>query len=161
MEWACEMALRMKRKTSSRLREPTWVKTFWAAWAIWFVVGVSISFCSNTAYSQSYDYKVSTQLSLTASVVVIKATKGPLLWYQCINTGVADAWVQLFDTAAAITLGTTAPARSIPVAAGSSTGVVPPQPPWSANTSIQAAATTTQTGAAAPATALQCEFAYR
>jgi hypothetical protein len=54
---------------------------------------------------------------VNTSTKTIKSTAGVVVWAQCINTGSAVAYIQLFDVAGAVTLGTTVPKMSIGIPA--------------------------------------------
>lgn len=98
--------------------------------------------------------------ALTNAAVAVKAGKGAVCWYDLFNPSAADAYVQIFDKAAAdVAVGTDKPVLSIGIPAGGrasgtaeSTGFL---------TAIAAAATTTVEGAIAPATAIAANFGVR
>lgn len=103
------------------------------------------------------------QPSLTNSVVTIKGSKTPLIFYSCYNPNGSDVYVQLFDkaTSGAVTLGTTEANRVLIAPALSDTGPQQPAPPFAAKNGLQAAATTSSSGSTAPAGPINCEFGYR
>jgi len=115
------------------------------------------------AEAQQYDYVTSLQPSLTNSVVTIKASKAPLIYYSCYNPNGSDVFVQLFDKAdaAAATLGRTVASRVLISPALSDTGPQQLTPPFIAKNGLQVAATTTSNGSIAPSGPIDCEFAYR
>lgn len=79
---------------------------------------------------------------------------------QCTNADTTNwAYVQIFDTAGTVTVGTTANKQSygIPPAGGS---IVPTSPLLFVN-AIKVAATTTATGSTTAVTAVNCNFNYR
>jgi hypothetical protein len=101
----------------------------------------------------------SMQSALSTTVTTLKGAPGELGMWQCYNPAAAVSYVQVFDTAGAVTLGTTVPKFVIGV------------PTVTANTleaamgihfaaGIKVAATTTPTGSTAPATALVCSFGF-
>lgn len=137
--------------TRSRLLIPALVAAAFAAMLVAAKLGLA----------QPYDYRVSSNPALTNSAVVVKASPGPVLWYQCYNPNATVAYLQVFDSAGSVTVGTTTPARSFAVAPLSTTGPQPPSPPLSGSAGLQIAATTTPTGGTAPGTALQCDVAFR
>lgn len=113
--------------------------------------------------AQFLDWFVLPILSLTNSVQTVKSIAGPWLGYNCYNPNAAQAWVQIFDaaTSGAVTLGTTPPNRTIPLAPSTTTGQQVPSPPYSVLNGMQVAATTTQNGSTAPSAPVSCEFYYR
>jgi spermidine/putrescine-binding protein len=115
------------------------------------------------AVAQQYDYVTSFQPSLTNSVVTIKASKAPLIYYSCYNPNGSDVFVQIFDkpNSAAVALGTTAANRVLVAPALSGTGPQQLTPPFNAKNGLQVAATTTSSGSAAPSGPIDCEFGYR
>jgi len=118
---------------------------------------------SSKSNAQQYDYLVSMQPALTNSVVTIKGSKTPLLYYSCYNPSGLDAFVQLFDavSASAVRLGTTMPKRVLTAPGLSDTGPQQPTPPLSFSLGMQVAATSTSNGPAAPSSPISCEFGYR
>lgn len=103
---------------------------------------------------------------LSNSVMTVKGSAGELGAYHCLNQSGAVAYVQVFDaaTSGAVTLGSTIPVWSFGLPASSSLpggGNLE----WSNGvhfaSGIQVAATTTATGSTAPATAVDCNFAYK
>lgn len=115
------------------------------------------------ALAQSYDYLVRPLFGLTNSAQTIKATPGTLLWISCVNPNATAVFIQVFDSAGAVTVGTTAAKVSLRVAPTSSTGFVSPivTGPLFAAAGLQAAATLTASGASAPTTGVPCDFAVR
>lgn len=95
---------------------------------------------------------------LSTTVKTIKSSPGRVVVLDCVNPSAAAAYVQLFDVASgtAVTLGTTVPKASIGFQTLTARNVT-----LNINMllGIKAAATTTATGSAAPATALDCSFA--
>lgn len=103
---------------------------------------------------------------LSTTVTSVKNSAGELGSYHCLNQSGAVAYVQVFDAASAgaVTLGSTIPVLSFGLPAASSLpggGNLE----WSNGihfaSGIQVAATTTATGSSAPATAVDCNFAYK
>jgi len=103
------------------------------------------------------------QPSLSNSVVTIKGSKTPLIFYSCYNPNGSDVYVQLFDKASsgAVTLGTTVANRVLIAPALSDTGPQQLTPPFAAKNGLQVAATTSSSGSTAPAGPINCEFGYR
>ena len=97
---------------------------------------------------------------LTNSSVTVKAAAGELGAYHCLNPNTSAAYVQVFDTAGAVTVGTTTPVLSLGLPASSGGNLEWTMGLHFAN-AIKVAATTTATGATAPATAVDCNFAYK
>ena len=101
--------------------------------------------------------------ALSTTVTAIKSSAGgQLIMLQCGNTNTSEEYVQVFDvaTAGGVTLGTTTPTLSIPVAASNTGGLAISTIGIQFANGIQVAATTTATGSSAPATALDCNAAY-
>ena len=99
--------------------------------------------------------------ALTNSAVAIKASAGQLFMLQCGNTNASEYYVQIYNVAAgSVTVGTTAPTLSIPIAATSTGGFALSLQGLQFSTAISAAATTTATGGTAPGTALDCNAGY-
>lgn len=97
---------------------------------------------------------------LTNSAVAIKASAGGLYMLQCGNTNASEAYVQIYNIASgSVTVGTSTPTLSIPIAA-TATGGFAMALPATFGTAMSAAATTTATGGSAPGTALDCNVAY-
>lgn len=96
-----------------------------------------------------------TAAALSTTVATIKSGNSTLQWLHCYNPSNAAAFVQIFDTAGAVTLGTTVPKVSIGIATLTS-AMVPA--PTSFLAGIKAAATTTATGSSAPSAAVVCNF---
>ena len=105
----------------------------------------------------------SLQPSLTNSVVTIKGSKAPLVFYSCYNPNGSDVYVQLFDkvTPGAVTLGITLANRVLIAPALSDAGPRQLTPPFAAKNGLQVAATTSSSGSTAPAGPINCEFGYR
>jgi hypothetical protein len=113
--------------------------------------------------AQQYDYVTSFQPSLTNSIVTIKASKAPLIYFSCYNPNGSDVFIQIFDksNSAAVSLGTTVANRVLVAPALSGTGHQQLTPPFSAKNGLQVAATTPANGASAPSGPIDCEFGYR
>ena len=94
---------------------------------------------------------------LTNTAVTIKATAGQLQWATCYNPSDAVAYVQVYDTAGAVTVGTTTPVLSLPIATGANLPITGPAQFFNA---IKVAATTTATGGSAPSSPLTCSFGF-
>jgi hypothetical protein len=139
---------------------------FWIMFVILvccFVVG-GLWLEANKARAQQYDVLVLPVASLSNTALAIKASPGPLMWLQCYNPNATVAWVQFYDTAGAVTVGTTVPTRFFAFGPLQSSGFVYPDPikgTLAAAAGIKVAATTTATGGTAPTAALSCEFAIR
>lgn len=88
----------------------------------------------------------------------IKSSSGRLYFLEVSNPNSADAYLQLYDTAAAITVGTTVPNLSFLVPAGDGTrdGAMDKffEPPLAFANSIKYACTLTATGSGDPTTGL-------
>lgn len=75
------------------------------------------------------------------------------------NPSAATAYVQIYDTAGAVIVGTTTPTWSIGIPAGQAVAMTDLN--LSFANAIKVAATTTATGGSAPATALEANFGHR
>lgn len=99
--------------------------------------------------------------ALSTTVTAIKSSAGTLSMLQCGNTNASEGYVQVFNLpSGSVTLGTTAPTLSIPIAATSTGGFALAQPIAMSGSGISAAATTTATGSSALGTALDCNVAF-
>lgn len=96
---------------------------------------------------------------LTTTVKTVKSTEGVVAWLSCYNPNSAVAYVQFFDTAGAVTLGTTAPRLAVGLAP-SATTTLPLARAVFLN-GVKIAATTTATGSTAPTTAVVCNLGIR
>lgn len=101
-----------------------------------------------------FPYKAS---GLTNSAVTVKASKGTLQWASCYNPSNAVAYVQVFDIAGSVTLGSSVPKLSLAIASGAN---LPITGPATFINAIKVAATTTAGGSTAPSTALDCNFGF-
>jgi hypothetical protein len=101
---------------------------------------------------------------LTTTVTTVKSSAGELGAYHCLNPNTSSAYVQIFDTAGTVTLGTTTPVLSLGIPA-SSNGPGGGNLEWTVGihfaNAIKVAVTATATGSTAPSTALDCNFAYK
>jgi hypothetical protein len=97
---------------------------------------------------------------LSTTVVTVKASAGELGAYHCLNPNATAAYIQIFDTAGAVTLGSNSPVLSLGLPASDGGNVEWTMGVHFAN-AIKVAATTTATGNAAPGTAVDCNFAYK
>jgi hypothetical protein len=97
---------------------------------------------------------------LTTTVTTVKSSAGELGAYHCLNPNASAAYVQIFDTSGAVTLGSTVAVLSLGLPASSGGNLE-----WTIglhfNNAIKVAATTTATGSTAPSTAVDCNFAYK
>jgi hypothetical protein len=121
--------------------------------ALCLVAGSSASGQSVNAFSTPFLAD-----GLSTTVKTVKASPGSMQWWSCSNPSAAVAFIQVFDTTAAVTLGTTVPKYTIAVQATSSQngrlGI-------NHLVGIKLAATTTPKGSSAPASALDCSFAFQ
>ena len=113
----------------------------------------------NLAPAASGGWSVSSQTALTAAATVSSAA-GKFAGYMFINTNNSPAYIQVFDTTGAVTLGTTAPTFVVPIPAGGAANVEFTVGIGIAN-GIKVAATTTATGATTVATALTGFVLYK
>lgn len=99
--------------------------------------------------------------ALSTTVKAIKGSAGELGMAQCYNPNSSQIYVQVFNVASgSVTLGTTVPLLSIPIAATATGGFALSNPGINFSTAMSAAITTTATGLTAPSTAGDCNFAY-
>jgi len=100
--------------------------------------------------------------AITNGAQAIKASAGWLGKVQCDNNNNAWTYLQIYNTASgSVSVGTTAPAVILPLAPNLSNGFVANAIGEQFSTAISVAATTTPTGASAPATsALNCSFDF-
>jgi hypothetical protein len=98
--------------------------------------------------------------ALSNSAVTIKSAAGSLAYVHCYNPNGTVAYLQLFDTSGAVTLGTTTPVLSMAIPQTNSTGYTLALAGVAFANAIKAAATSTATGSTAPGTALDCNVAY-
>lgn len=110
--------------------------------------------------SGGWKYKVLNALSTTnPNPTTVKGTAGQLSTLQCYNPNTSQVYIQIFDNAAP-TVGTTAPALSIPIAATATGGLALSLIGVQFSNAITVAATTTATGGAAPTTPVDCNAIY-
>lgn len=95
----------------------------------------------------------------TNSGVSVKASPGQLGMLHCYNPNASVAYIQLYDTAGAVTVGTNVK-LSFGVPATNSTGFSLPVNGIQFTSGIAVAATTTAGGSTAPGTALDCNAAF-
>jgi hypothetical protein len=106
-------------------------------------------------------WSVSSQTTLTNTVVSIKAAAGQFGGYMFNNPNAAVMYIQIFNIASgSVTLGTTTPTYVVPIPAGASANVEFANGIAHA-TAISTAVTTTATGSTAPTTALTGFFLYK
>lgn len=101
---------------------------------------------------------------LTNSASTVKAGPGTLLSLECYNPNAVETFVQFFDTASAVTVGTTVPTLSFKIPQLTTSGMLTPYPSgaaYGAASGMKAAAATTATGGVAPTSAMTCDFFYR
>lgn len=94
------------------------------------------------------------------TVTTVKSGAGELGAYHCINPNASVAYVQIFDTSGAVTLGSTVPVLSLGLPASDGGNLEWGMGIHFAN-AIKVAATTTATGSTGPGTNLDCNFAFR
>jgi hypothetical protein len=113
----------------------------------------------NVSPSATGGWSVSSQTALTTTATVSGAT-GKFGGYMFGNPNTSTAYVQVFDTTGAVTLGSTAPTFVIPIPAGAGANIEFTNGIAIAN-GIKVAATTTATGASTVATALTGFILYK
>lgn len=109
--------------------------------------------------SSSNAYQKVKYAAQTTTVQTVKGSAGVLAGWFIYNPNASAAYVQIFDTASAVTLGTTAPDIILPVPAGSAANVFSEVGVGMSN-GIKLACTTTATGSSAPATGLDMTVFY-
>jgi hypothetical protein len=96
----------------------------------------------------------------TTTVTTVKGSAGELGAYHCLNPNSVPAYVQIFDTSGTVTLGTTIPVLSLGLPASDGGNLE-----WTIGVhfanAIKVAVTTTATGSTAPATVVDCNFAFK
>jgi hypothetical protein len=100
--------------------------------------------------------------ALSNAAATIKASPGLLTGVNCYNPNAAVEYLQFYDTASAIVVGTTVPKfywAIAPTAIGV-TNITWPIGIGFPASSLKVAATTTPTGGTGPASALSCTFAF-
>lgn len=97
--------------------------------------------------------------ALSNGAVTINGSGGILDTLLCVNNAATPAYVQLFNTATSVTLGTTTPTLSFGMAVS---GIVDLSGSaiWFSSV-IKAACTTTATGSTAPSPTCDCNFGIR
>ncbi len=113
----------------------------------------------NLSPTASGGWSVSSQVSLTTSATISGAT-GKFGGYMFNNPNASAAYIQVFDTTGAVTLGTTTPTFVVPIPAGASANVEFSNGIAITN-GIKAAATTTATGSTTVATGLTGFVLYK
>lgn len=99
---------------------------------------------------------------LTSTAVAIKTSAGALGGVDFVNTGIAAAYVQIFDVASgSVTLGTTVPKMAKWVPAGGAWEEKFQDEGIAFTTAITVAATTTTTGLTAPSTGINANIEYK
>jgi hypothetical protein len=106
----------------------------------------------NVSPAASGGWSVSSQTSLTSTATVSGAA-GKFGGYMFINTNASVAYMQVFDTTGAVTLGTTVPTFVVPIPAGAGANLEITNGIAIAS-GIKVAATTTPTGATTVSTGL-------
>jgi hypothetical protein len=99
-------------------------------------------------------------LAQTTTVRVVKSTPGILSGYFIYNPNSSAAYVQFFDTAGTVTLGTTVPTLAFGFPATSAANILINEGITFAN-GIQLAVTTTATGNTAPSTGLDVNVFFQ
>lgn len=113
----------------------------------------------NLSPTTSGGWSVSSQTALTATATVSGAA-GKFGGYMFVNTNNSVAYIQVFDTAGAVTLGSTTPTFVVPIPAGGAANVEFTNGIAIAS-GIKIAATTTATGSTTVATALTGFVMYK
>lgn len=99
--------------------------------------------------------------ALTNTAVAIKGAQGQLGMLQCYNPSAVQTYIQIYNVASgSVTVGTTTPTLSIPIAPTATGGWALSNPGIQFSTAISAAATTTATGGTAPGIAADCNVVY-
>lgn len=99
--------------------------------------------------------------ALSTTVTAIKGSAGNLYMVSCYNPNASVAFVQIFNiVSGSVTLGTSTPTLSIPIAATSTGGFAMSAVPVAFGTAMSWASTTTYNGLTANGSALQCNAVY-
>lgn len=93
--------------------------------------------------------------ALTNTAVVLKPAAGVLQWVNCGNANAAIEYVQVFDVAGTVTVGTTPNTLALAIPPSTAVSLLLPAQTFNG---IQVAATTTPGGSTAPGAALVCNF---
>ena len=98
----------------------------------------------------------------SATLALIKATKGRLFGWNLFNPDSAAAYLQIFDAAdvSDVTLGTTPPTMVLGCGIGAPNTQVPANLSWDFDNGIVIAATATPTGDGAPGRAMVFNLNY-
>lgn len=96
---------------------------------------------------------------LTNGAITVNGSGATIDTMVCVNNAAAPTYVQLFNTASSVTLGTTLPTLSLGMAVSgfvdlSGSAI------WFSSI-VKAACTTTATGSSAPSVACDCNFGFR
>lgn len=113
-----------------------------------------------TTPSTTGGWDSSLQAALSTTVQTVKGSAGNFGGYFCFNPNASVAYVQIFDTSGAVTLGTTVPILSFGIPSGSSGNLEISNGAKFSN-AIKVATTTTVNGSSANGTALDCNFFYK
>jgi hypothetical protein len=113
----------------------------------------------NLTPSATGGWSVSSQTSLTTTATA-SAAAGKFGGYMFNNPNTGTAYIQIFDTTGAVTLGTTTPTFVVPIPAGASANIEFTNGIAITN-GIKAAATTTATGSTTVATGLTGFVLYK
>ena len=95
---------------------------------------------------------------LSTTIKIVKPQPGRLSYLYCYNPNTTVAYVQVFDTAGTVTLGTTVPKQSFGFPPANGLLI---QADANMLAGIKAAVATTATGNTAPGTPLDCNFGIR
>lgn len=100
--------------------------------------------------------------ALSTTVKTCSAGPAILKWYFCTNPNTSTVYLQIFNSAGTVTLGTTVPALSLGIPASSSAPGAGNSPmSIGFSNAIKVAATTTARGSVAPSTPLDCSFSFK
>lgn len=127
------------------------------------VAGVESSVADTVGGTSIYSAQGGTGNSLlTNTVIYVKKGAANLYGMDLVNTGGSDAWVQFFDAAAGVTLGTTIPKMSKWVPKGGSwEQTFADERKISFANGLAIAAATTSTGSTAPGTGINANLEYK
>lgn len=116
------------------------------------------------AQSPNTRFETSGRIALSTTVTNITSGSNQMFGWN-INNGNTDAiWVQFFNLpSTSVTLGTTAPTRTLLIPGGTPAVLIIEQGPGLPNfsTALSCAATTTETGATAPAASVSVEIFFQ
>lgn len=117
--------------------------------------------CDTKGRSVGADATAYTFSALVGTVQTVKSTAGSLVGWYLFNPAATTCYIQIFDTAGSVTLGTTAPALSFGLPAGGAANVGSNMSGVAFANAIKIASTTTRAGSTPCGTGSDVNFWYR